>query len=176
MAIRDLVLAPDPRLSIVCPPIEKVDASIRQLMEDMMETMYHHTGAGLAAPQVGVLKRVIVMDVSPDEENMDLANPLMMANPELLFHSEDTDTYAEGCLSILEIRPSVCRPKRVKIRYLDQHNETQELEAEGYLAKCIQHEIDHINGILAYDYQSELKRSMTIKKLQKWQRLELEVE
>jgi peptide deformylase len=172
MAIRDIILAPDPRLSVVCAPVEKVDASVRQLMEDMMETMYHHTGAGLAAPQIGVLKRVVVMDVSADEDNMDLANPIMMANPEIFFHSEETDTYDEGCLSILEIRPSVCRPKRVKVRYLDQHNTLQELEADNYLAKCIQHEVDHLNGILAYDYQSELKRSMTIKKLIKWQRLE----
>ena len=174
MAIRDIVLAPDPRLNVVCTPVEKVDAQVRRLMEDMMETMYHHSGAGLAAPQIGVLKRVIVMDVSPEDEDMDLSNPLMMANPEVFYHSEDTDTYEEGCISILELRLPVCRPKRVKVRYLDQDNVLQELEAGGYLAKCIQHEVDHLNGILTYDYQSDLKKSMTIKKLQKWQRLESE--
>ena len=174
MALRDLIIAPDPRLKMVCPPVVRVDKSVRQLMEDMMETMYHHMGAGLAAPQVGAITRVVVMDVSPNEDDRDASFPLMMANPEILFYSLDTDTYAEGCLSILEVRPKVCRPKSVKMRYLDENNEFQELEASGYLAKCIQHEIDHLNGILAYDYQSDLKRSMTLRKLKKLQRLELE--
>ena len=176
MALLNIVIAPDPRLKTICPPVERVDATVRKLMEDMMETMYHDPAAGLAAPQVGVLTRVIVMDVSPDEKDLDIANPLMMANPEIFYFSEETDTYSEGCMSIPDLRISVCRPKAVKVRYLDQNNTLQELEASGYLAKCIQHEVDHLNGILTYDYQSELKRNITLRKLKKWHRFESEVE
>ena len=170
MAVLDIIIAPDPRLKKMCEPVERVDAGIRKLMQDMVETMYHNQGAGLAAPQVGVHKRIIVMDVSPFEDE-DIPNLKMMANPEILWHSEEVDKYTERCLSIPELGVDVTRPARVTCRYIDENNEPQEVEASGYWAKCIQHEIDHLNGILTFDHQSSLKKSITLSKLTKFKKL-----
>ncbi|MBN9564771.1 MAG: peptide deformylase [Alphaproteobacteria bacterium] len=166
MALLDIIIAPDPRLKIVCQPVDKVDVSVRQLMQDMVETMYHNQGAGLAAPQVGVHKRIIVMDVSPNDRE-DIPNLRIMANPEIFWRSDEVDRYTEGCLSIPELGVSVTRSSRVKCRYIDENNVSKEVEASGYWAKCIQHEIDHLDGILTFDYQSPLKKSMIIRKLNK---------
>lgn len=180
MARLNLIIAPDPRLSKVSAPVLCVDGEIRQLMNDMMETMYHNSGAGLAAPQVGVNLRVIVMDVSPNVSLRDGENeeeslppfPLKMANPQILWRSTELDCYAEGCLSIPDQFVEVFRPKDVRVRYVDENNTTQELEVSGYLAKCIQHEIDHLDGILTYDHQSALKKSIILRRLAKTQRSE----
>ena len=164
MAKLPILTAPDPRLKRRAKSVEKVDARIRQLMDDMLETMYAAPGIGLAAPQVGVLERVIVVDVSPDEEE---AQPLRMANPEILWHSEELGTYDEGCLSLPEHYAEVERPKQVRVRFIDQDNEIREMEADGLLATCIQHEIDHLNGTLFVDHLSSLKRNMILRKLTK---------
>lgn len=163
MALLPILVAPDPRLKTKATPVEKVDAEIAQLMEDMLETMYAAPGIGLAAPQVGVSKRVVVIDVSPEGET----NPLRMANPEIIWASDDSRVYEEGCLSLPEQYDSVERPERVKIRYLDHQNELRELDADGLLATCIQHEIDHLDGKLFVDHLSSLKRNMMLRKLTK---------
>lgn len=174
MAILPILTAPDPRLKAKAQPVEAVDAELRQLMHDMLETMYDAPGIGLAAPQVGVLKRIIVVDVDrregEDGEEDHPGNPLMMANPEILWVSDDDNVYEEGCLSVPEQFGDVARPASIKVRYLDQDNKPQELEAEGLLATCIQHEIDHLDGILFIDHLSSLKRNMILRKLLKAKR------
>lgn len=169
MAILKILTAPDPGLNVVAKPVEQVDDSIRQLMEDMLETMYAADGMGLAATQVGVAKRVIVMDVNVCDETLP-ANPIKMANPEILWVSEEQRSLNEGCLSVPEQRGIVVRPASVKVRYLDENNKVCEIDAEGDLACCIQHEVDHLNGKLFIDHLSRLKRDMIIKKLQKIKR------
>lgn len=164
MALLPIITAPDPRLKKVCTPVEAVDADIRRLMEDMLETMYNAPGIGLAAPQVGVLKRVIVVDVAAEDQPR---VPLCMANPELIEVSDDDATYEEGCLSLPEHYGDVARPAAIKLRYLDRENEIRELEAEGLLATCIQHEMDHLDGILFVDHMTALKRNMILRKLLK---------
>lgn len=164
MAKLPIITAPDPRLKRRAKPVEKVDARIRRLMDDMLETMYAAPGIGLAAPQVGVLERVIVVDVAgPDEP----PQPLCLANPEVLWSSEEEAVYDEGCLSLPEQFAEVARPSRVRLRYLDREGEIRELEAEGLLATCIQHEIDHLEGTLFVDHLSTLKRNMILRKLVK---------
>ncbi|WP_404381115.1 peptide deformylase [Caenispirillum salinarum] len=163
MALLPILVAPDPRLKTKAKPVEKVDAETAQLMEDMLETMYAAPGIGLAAPQVGVSKRVIVVDVAPEGEK----NPLRMANPEILWASDDLREYEEGCLSLPEQYDAVTRPDRVKVRFLDHQNEIREIEADGLLATCIQHEIDHLDGKLFVDYLSSLRRNMVLRKLTK---------
>jgi len=164
MALKTILTAPDPRLKQVAKPVAKVDAEMRRLMDDMLETMYKAPGIGLAAPQVGVLKRVIVVDIAREEED---PQPLHMANPELIAVSDEDAVYNEGCLSLPEHYADVTRPASIKVRYLDHENEIRELEADGLLATCIQHEMDHLEGILFVDHLTALKRNMILRKLLK---------
>lgn len=168
MALLPIITAPDPRLKKKSQPVEKVDAEIRQLMDDMLETMYAAPGIGLAAPQVGVTKRVIVVDVAGKDEE---PNPLKMANPEVVWVSDEDATYEEGCLSVPDHYAEVARPAQARIRFLDEENEIREIEADGLLATCVQHEIDHLDGILFVDHISSLKRNMILRKLQKEKKL-----
>jgi peptide deformylase len=164
MAILPIIELPDPRLRLVSEPVGAVDAAVRKLMDDMLETMYEAPGIGLAAIQVAVAKRVLVMDVAREDEPK---QPLCLANPEIVWSSEDKNVYQEGCLSIPEYYEDVERPKQVRVRYLDRDNKLQELEADGLLATCVQHEIDHLNGVLFIDYLSRLKRERVVKKFVK---------
>jgi peptide deformylase len=159
-----ILIAPDPRLKRPAAPVERVDGEIRRLMDDMLESMYDANGIGLAAPQVGVLKRVIVVDVSaPDAPN----EPMRLANPEVIWYSDDAVLGEEGCLSLPEQYADVKRPSRIRVCYLDQDNEVRELDADGLLAKCIQHEIDHLDGVLFVDHISAVKRNIILRKLSK---------
>ena len=164
MALLPILSAPDPRLKKKSLPVDVVDAGIRQLMDDMLETMYAAPGIGLAAPQVGALKRVIVLDIDREETK---TGPLFMANPEIVEASDEDVTYEEGCLSVPEHYSDVARPATVRVRYLDRDGKTQELACEGLLATCVQHEIDHLDGILFIDHISSLKRNMILRKLLK---------
>tara|TARA_B100000614_G_scaffold259536_1_gene284368 strand:- start:30 stop:563 length:534 start_codon:yes stop_codon:yes gene_type:complete len=164
MAKLPIITAPDARLKARCTPVEKVDDEIRRLMDDMLETMYDAPGIGLAAPQVGVTKRVIVVDIAGSD---DKPAPLAMANPEVIWASEEMAVYEEGCLSLPEHYAEVERPAKVRIRYIDGQNEIREMEAEGLLATCVQHEIDHLEGTLFVDHISRLKRDMILRKLGK---------
>ena len=164
MAIRPIIIAPDPRLKKRAQPVEAVDAEIRRLMDDMLETMYAAPGIGLAAPQVGVLKRVIVVDAARKDEEPE---PLFLANPELLSVGEDDSVYEEGCLSLPDQFADVTRPEACRVRYVDRDNETREVEAEGILATCIQHEMDHLEGLLFVDHISALKRNIILRRLTK---------
>ena len=171
MAILPIILAPDPRLKVKSKPVEKVDAKVARLMDDMLETMYAAPGIGLAAPQVGVALRVIVLDCSKEGEPR---APMRLANPEIVWASEERIPYEEGCLSLPEQFADVTRPKQVRVRYLDHENEVRELEADGLLAVCIQHEMDHLEGTLFVDHLSTLRRGMIIKKLQKYKKAKAE--
>ncbi len=162
MALLPIIVAPDPRLKKRCEPVEQVDDALRRLMDDMLETMYDAPGIGLAAPQVGVLKRIIVVDVAAKEGPR---QPHQMVNPELVWASEAEASYEEGCLSLPEHYAEVERPASVKVRYLDREGETRELEADGLLATCVQHEMDHLEGLLFVDHISALKRKMILRKL-----------
>ncbi len=164
MAKLDIIVAPDPRLKVKCKPVAKVDAKVARLMDNMLETMYAAPGIGLAAPPVGVAQRIIVVDTAKDG---DKPNPLKMANPELTWVSDEDAVFNEGCLSLPEHYADVVRPKAIKVRYLDQENEIRELEAEGMLATCIQHEMDHLDGILFVDHLTALKRNIILRKLLK---------
>ena len=164
MAVLPIIVAPDPRLKQVAKRVDKVDAETRRLMDDMLETMYKAPGIGLAAPQVGVLKRVIVVDIAREDED---PQPLRMANPELIMVSDEDAVYNEGCLSLPEHYADVTRPAAIKVRYLDHENELRELDADGLLATCIQHEMDHLEGILFVDHLTALKRNMILRKLLK---------
>ncbi|MDG4718882.1 MULTISPECIES: peptide deformylase [Thalassospira] len=167
MALREILIVPDPRLKKECEPVAEVNDEIRDLLDDMLETMYAAPGIGLAAPQIGVMKRVVVMDVSDDK---DKPEPMKLINPEIIWESEDLSVYQEGCLSIPEQYADVERPAEVGVRYLDENGKEHEIEAEGLLATCIQHEIDHLDGVLFTDYLSALKRNMILKKVQKLQK------
>jgi len=167
MAKLDIIIAPDPRLKLVCEPVAKVDAAVRKLMDDMLETMYAAPGIGLAAPQVGVTQRIIVIDAAAKGEP---PQPYRMANPEIVWASDDDNVYNEGCLSLPDHYADVARPAAIKVRYLDEQNEIRELKAEGVLAVCIQHEMDHLDGILFVDHISALKRNMILRKLLKAKR------
>ena len=169
MAILPILTAPDPRLKKKSLPVETVDAGVRQLMDDMLETMYAAPGIGLAAPQVGDRRRVIVLDISRDGEKR---IKHQLANPEIIWQSDDLYTYEEGCLSLPEQYADVSRPARVRIRFLDYENEIREIEAEGMLAVCIQHEMDHLDGVLFVDHISALKRNIILRRLTKSKRLE----
>jgi len=162
MAILPIIIAPDPRLKKKCAPVARVDAEVRQLMDDMLETMYQAPGIGLAAPQVGVLQRVLVIDVAREGEP---PQPYRMANPELVWVAEADAIFEEGCLSLPEQFGEVPRPAAIKVRYLDHENEIRELDAEGLLGTCIQHEMDHLEGILFVDHISALKRNMILRRL-----------
>ena len=167
MAKLEIITAPDPRLKLKARPVEKVDATVRRLMDDMLETMYGSIGVGLAAPQVGVARRVIVIDVAREGEK---ATPMRMANPEILWRSEEKTVANEGCLSLPEHYADVSRAAEIRFRYLDEQNEIREMEANGLLATCVQHEIDHLDGVLFVDHVSALKRGMILRKLQKAKR------
>ena len=171
MALLTVIIAPDPRLKVKAKPVAKVDASIAKLMDDMLETMYRAPGIGLAAPQVGVAKRVIVLDVAGKDEK---PAPLAMANPEVLWKSDETVTWEEGCLSVPEHYADVKRPAAVRVRFVDRENEIREMDADGLLATCIQHEMDHLNGVLFIDKISALKRGIILRKLTKAKKAALE--
>ncbi len=169
MAKLPIIVAPDPRLKAKSNAVTKVDAGVRKLMDDMLETMYAAPGVGLAAPQVGVLSRVIVVDVAKDDQPKE---PHALANPELVWVSDEDNTYEEGCLSVPEHYAEVTRPARIRVRYLDRENEMRELEADGLLATVIQHEMDHLDGILFIDHLTNLKRNMILRKLLKARKAE----
>jgi peptide deformylase len=168
MTIRPILTAPDPRLQAVSTDIETVDADIRKLVDDMADSMYAADGIGLAAVQIGVPKRVIVIDLDQKEGNK---NPRAFINPKVLWASEELAVFEEGCLSVPEIWDDVERPARIRCEYLDRDGNKQLLEADGLLATCLQHEMDHLNGVLFIDHLSRLKRSMVIKKLTKAKKL-----
>jgi peptide deformylase len=167
MTVLPIITAPDPRLKLVAKPVAKVDAKVRRLMDDMLDTMYGSIGIGLAAPQVGVLQRVIVIDVAREGEK---AKPVRIANPEITWRSAETTVANEGCLSLPEHYADVSRAAQIKLRYLDDENEICEMDADGLLATCIQHEIDHLDGVLFVDHISALKRGMILRKLTKAKR------
>tara|TARA_Y100000816_G_C26015764_1_gene531205 strand:+ start:251 stop:772 length:522 start_codon:yes stop_codon:yes gene_type:complete len=166
-----ILIEPDPILRKKSEPLETVNNELRVLMDDMLETMYAAPGIGLAAVQIGILKRLIVIDISKDEEK----KPLFLVNPEIISKSKDTSVYEEGCLSLPGYFAEIQRPAKCKIRYLDYHGKQQQLEASGLLSTCIQHEIDHLNGTLFIDYLSKLKKDMIIKKLKKYKKEEKKV-
>jgi peptide deformylase len=168
MTIRPIITAPDPRLQAVSTDVEKVDDEIRKLVDDMAESMYAADGIGLAAVQIGVAKRVIVIDLDQKEGKK---NPRAFINPRIIWASEEMAVFEEGCLSVPEIWDDVERPARIKAEYLDRDGNKQLLEADGMLATCLQHEMDHLNGVLFIDHLSRLKRSMAIKKLTKAKKL-----
>jgi len=163
MTIRKILTEPDPFLRQISHHVEKVDDETRKLMDDMLETMYAAPGIGLAAIQVGVPKRVIVIDLSKEEEK----KPLYFVNPKIIEKSKNNSTYEEGCLSVPGQFAEVDRPEQCHVSYLDYNDQKKELKAEGLLATCIQHEIDHLEGILFIDYLSKLKQNFIVKKLSK---------
>ena len=162
MAKLPIILAPDSRLKQTSAPVGRVDADVRRLMDDMLETMYAAVGVGLAAPQVGVLKRVIVLDVARDGDE---PKPLRLADPEIVAVSDDDATFEEGCLSLPKHYAEVARPRIVTVRYRDENDKAQKIEAEGILSTVLQHEIDHLDGVLFVDHISALKRNMILRKL-----------
>jgi peptide deformylase len=165
MAIREIITVPDPRLKLVSEPVTGgVDDSLRVLMDDMLETMYAAPGIGLAAIQIGVPKRIIVMDLAREGEP---PAPRYFVNPEILWSAEDRAPYNEGCLSVPDVYDDVERPSRVRLRYLDYHGAEIEEEAEGLYAVCIQHEMDHLQGVLFIDHLSRLKRERAVAKVRK---------
>jgi len=164
MTMLDIINVPDPLLKTLSEPVEKVDDTLRQLMDNMLDTMYGAPGIGLAAIQVGVARRVIVLDVEGDDETK---KPLYFVNPEVVWESPEISVYNEGCLSVPDHYAEVERPASVKIKYLDYDGKAQEQQVDGLLSTCIQHEIDHLDGIVFIDYLSRLKRNMIIKKVQK---------
>lgn len=164
MAKRPILILPDERLRAIAEPIEKIDDGIKQLAVDMLETMYDAPGIGLAAPQIGELKRIVVMDLAKEGEP---PAPLVMVNPEILSYSDETVVTEEGCLSIPELYYDVERPAEVKVRYTDLDGKVIELDAKERLAVCVQHELDHLDGVLYIDYLSRLKRDRVLKKFQK---------
>ncbi|MDR3507864.1 MAG: peptide deformylase [Caulobacteraceae bacterium] len=164
MAIRDILIVPDLRLKQVSTPVEQVDDDLRALMDDMLETMYDAPGIGLAAIQIGVAKRVIVMDLSREDEPRE---PRYFVNPEILSSADELQPYEEGCLSVPDIFDEVERPARVRLRYLNYQGELIEEDAEGMYAVCIQHEMDHLDGVLFIDHLSRLKRDRAVAKVKK---------
>ncbi len=169
MAVLPILIAPDARLKTVATPVAMVDDSVRQLMNDMLETMYAAPGVGLAAPQVGVLHRVIVLDIADDDED---PQPLRIVNPEILWQSEEQRIYNEGCLSIPETYADIVRPEKVRVKYLDETGAEKIVDADGLLATCLQHEIDHLNGVLFTDYLSLVKRNIIMRKMIKLKKSE----
>jgi peptide deformylase len=164
MAVRDIIILPDKQLRLVSKSVEKVTADVRKLADDMFETMYEAPGIGLAAIQIGVPQRLITMDLAKKEGP---PNPRVFINPEILWSSEEKSTYEEGCLSIPEYYEEVERPAKVRVRFTDLDGKVHEEDAEGLFATCIQHEIDHLNGVLFVDYLSKLKRDRVMKKFTK---------
>ncbi|HEV2546679.1 MAG TPA: peptide deformylase [Stellaceae bacterium] len=171
MALLPILTAPDPRLKMKAKLVAAVDDRVRRLMADMLETMYAAPGIGLAAPQVGVATRVLVVDVAREGEPR---QPMKIANPEILWRSAELLTTNEGCLSLPEHYADVSRPAKIRLRYLDEQNEIREIEVEGLLATCIQHEMDHLEGVLFVDHISALKRGIILRKLAKAKRQQAE--
>jgi peptide deformylase len=169
MAKREIITLPDPLLRTVSKPVKTVDAATRKLMDDMLETMYDAPGIGLAAVQIGVPKRLVVIDLAREGEEK---QPLFLVNPEITWSSPEEAEYEEGCLSIPEYFDMVTRPKEVKLRFLDRQGEPQEAHCTGVFATCVQHEIDHLNGVLFIDYLTKLKRDRVVKKFVKAQKLQ----
>jgi len=163
MAIRKILTEPDPFLRQTSKDVDEVDDAARKLMDDMLDTMYAAPGIGLAAIQVGIPKRIIVIDLSKEEEK----KPLFFVNPKIILKSNNNATYEEGCLSVPGQFAEIDRPDRCHVNYLDYYGDEQDLKAEGLLATCIQHEMDHLEGILFIDYLSKLKKSFIVKKLSK---------
>ncbi len=173
MTLLNIIKVPDPVLKATANEVNKVDAAIRTQMDNMLETMYDAPGIGLAANQINLLNRVLVMDLTkrnddgskedPEEES----GPIFMVNPKLIWESEEMSVMEEGCLSIPKQYADVERPAKVRVSYLDYDNKEAELEAEGLLSHCVQHEIDHLDGVLFIDYLSSLKRKMMVRKVQK---------
>lgn len=166
MALREIITIPDPVLRKICDEVGTITPELVKLMDDMLETMYDAPGIGLAAPQINIPIRMIVMDAASREEEAE-PNPIVMINPKILKSSEEPSTYEEGCLSIPEFFAEVERPKSVTVKYLDRKGTAQELECDGMLATIVQHEIDHLDGRLFIDYLSKLRRDMVIKKFAK---------
>ena len=164
MTLRKILIEPDPMLRKKCEPVSVVDNQLRTLMNDMAQTMYNAPGIGLAAIQVGEPKRVIVIDLSREDEKK---NPLYFVNPELITNSDNNAAYEEGCLSVPGQFAEISRPDKCKVKYLDYNGNEKILDTEGLLATCIQHEMDHLEGILFIDYLSKLKKNMIVKKLSK---------
>ena len=164
MAIKKILVEPNKLLRKVSQPVKEVNKDVQNIMDDMLETMYSAPGIGLAAVQIGVLKRVIVIDISKGEEKK---NPIFLVNPEITFKSKHTSSYEEGCLSLPGHFAEVERPAECSLDYIDYNGKKQKLQTKGLLATCVQHEIDHLNGVLFIDYLSKLKRDMIIKKLKK---------
>ncbi len=168
MAKREILVLPDARLRAVADPIDKIDDGVKKLAKDMLETMYAAPGVGLAATQIGELRRMVVMDLAKEGEK---ADPIVMVNPEILKFSDETLTTEEGCLSIPELYYDVERPAEVTVRYTDLDGNVVERDAKERLAICVQHELDHLDGVLYIDYLSRLKRDRVLKKFQKAERL-----
>lgn len=168
MALLDIIVAPDPRLKKKSVAVDSVDKATASLMKDMLATMYEAPGVGLAAPQVGILQRIIVADPARENEK---PQPIKMANPEILWSSDEIKEYEEGCLSLPEEYDLVQRPDRIKVQYLDENNQIQVLEADGMLAVVVQHEINHLDGVLFVDHISSLKRSIILRRLTKFKKL-----
>ena len=164
MTIQKILTEPNKVLRQISSKVENVDKDIQKLMDDLLDTLYAAPGIGLAAIQIGIPKRVIVIDLSRDEKKR---NPMYFVNPEIVWKSENQSTYEEGCLSVPNQFAEIDRPKKCHLRYLDYNGNQKEIQAEGLLATCIQHEIDHLEGVLFIDYLSKLKKSMIIKKLSK---------
>ncbi|SCX06199.1 Peptide deformylase [Agrobacterium sp. DSM 25558] len=164
MTIKPLIILPDPLLRQQSKPIEQVDAEITRLADDMLDTMYDAPGIGLAAIQIGVPRRMLVIDISREDEDR---KPVVFINPEILNVSDDVSAYEEGCLSIPDYYAEVERPASLTVAYIDRDGKQQTVEADGLLATCLQHEMDHLNGVLFIDHISRLKRDMVIKKFTK---------
>ena len=167
MALLPIITAPDPRLKVRSEAVDRVDDQVRRLLDDMLETMYDAPGIGLSAIQVGVPKRVVTVDVAEEDGER---RPLYLVNPEIVWHSDETALYDEGCLSLPDQFAEIERPAKVRVAHLDYHGQAQELEADGLLSRCIQHELDHLDGVLLVDHLSAIKRSMILRKLIKARR------
>lgn len=168
MSVMKLYTYPDPVLRQKCQKVTGVNDQTRHLLDDMLETMYADKGCGLAAPQVGVLQRIIVLDPNPSDEDLTARRPMYLVNPEIIWRSEETILFDEGCLSLPDQRAEVERFKQIRVRYINYFGDEQEMLAEGLLAIILQHEIDHLDGILYIDHLSRLKRTRLLKKLEKY--------
>ena len=168
--LHDILIHPDPRLKKVCEPVARIDDELRALARDMLETMYHAPGIGLAAPQIGVDARIIVMDCAKREDDEAEPQPIVLVNPEITWSAEELDEHEEGCLSIPDVYAPVIRPEAVQVRWQDLQGETREARMTGIWARCAQHEIDHLNGKLFIDYLGPMRRQMITSKMKKLKR------
>ncbi|MEM1138945.1 MAG: peptide deformylase [Pseudomonadota bacterium] len=167
MSRLEILIAPDPRLRSVAKPVAAIDETVRRTLDHMLEAMYDAPGIGLAAPQVGIDQRLVVLDISDKDTP---PAPLKLINPEITWRSDERAAYEEGCLSLPNIFEMVERPSRIRATYLDETGERQEIEADGLLATCFQHEVDHLDGVLFVDYLSRLKRDVIMRKMKKLRR------